>query len=75
MKLTKTQIKCIEKSILFEIACKETLQKNIDAYKCLRGFKVTYATKKRVIMVKHAGGGTYRKVDIKIVNTGCVFKP
>ena len=74
IKLNKTQTNCIHKAILFEVAKKETLQKKIDAYKCLKGFKVTYATKKKVILMKPINANKFHKVVVDIESTGCFFK-
>ena len=65
-KLTRTQFMCIKKSMIFEKANKEVLQSKIDAYKCLKGFKVTYATKNKVILLKPIDDGTFHKVIVKI---------
>ena len=70
IKLNKTQTNCIHKAILFEVAKKEILQKKIDAYKCLRGFKVTYATKKKVILMKPINASKFHKVVVDVESIG-----
>ena len=74
MKLTKTQKNCITKSLLFEVADKKLLQKNINSFKCLSGFKVTSVTTKEVILLKKLKDGTFHRVSVVFENTGSTFK-